>query len=730
MRQGLLFCFFVPCLAVATGCAGTTSYVHSNTTLGRIVVYRNGIAYFERTAHVEGDTLKIAVPADKVDDFLKSLSVVDAKSGDPAPVAYPTAQQSSETGLIDMKITLPGASPHDLRLSYVTESPSWKPNYRIVLGKQGKVTLQAAAIIDNTSGEDWENVELGVGSSAALSFRFDLRSIRVVQRETLHQDDLFAQAPPMGGPTYAQTGNVDQKVQVQQRRMAFELKDEVFANNAPTPDASYSMGAAPPKGAMKKPAPPMQAQARRSRGRAGLDSGGYGQAAARAHGGAPRPATEPPPQAQIQVLAKQIQSSNRNFVVEGYADKQDKDKHAASLQRANRAREQLIRNGVDPNRIVAIGSGEKAGKKGGVSIVESAPVQDSVKAKSEVQLPAQAVGNEPIGSSHFTSHVAMSVPRGSSAKVSILNTDTDGEVVYFYDAESPRGNATYPFRAVRIKNPTDSALESGPVTVFGEGKFIGEGMSEPIPAKSIAFIPFALDRQIVVDRKGDEHDKISRILTVQRGVFSTEVQHTKRSTLTFTNRLAEKATVYVKHTVAKGYKIVKGSEKRDKLGAAYLFRIDMEPNGKSELVIEESTPLFKSTDIRSNVGMEQVTVYLSSAAVEGPLKSAVNELLRLHKEMANTEQHIQTAREQMGEYRARMDELHAQIVTLKAVRTAGPLMHSLERKMAEVSDKLSKATIDLVAKQEKLMVARIKFQDGVADLTLEKKPELASPSKS
>jgi hypothetical protein len=67
-----------------------------------------------------------------------------------------------------------------------------------------------------------------------------------------------------------------------------------------------------------------------------------------------------------------------------------------------------------------------------------------------------------------------------------------------------------------------------------------------------------------------------------------------------------------------------------------------------------------------------------------------------------------------------MDELHAQIVTLRAVRTAGPLMVSLERKMQDVSDKLSRGTIDVVALEEKLMLARIKFQDGVADLSLEK----------
>ena len=103
-------------------------------------------------------------------------------------------------------------------------------------------------------------------------------------------------------------------------------------------------------------------------------------------------------------------------------------------------------------------------------------------------------------------------------------------------------------------------LEQGPVTVFGEGKFIGEGMSEPIPARSMAFIPFALDRQIVVERKDADVDHIARVLTVQRGVFSTEVQHTRRATFVLNNRLGERATVYVRHTVAAGYQLTKAPE--------------------------------------------------------------------------------------------------------------------------------------------------------------------------
>ena len=128
---------FASALVVLVGC-GTTSatYVRSpDTTLGRVVIYRNGVAYFERVAEVEGDSLKLQVPADKVDDFLKSLTVVDAKTGQPAPIAYPTTAPGNATGLIDMKIQLSGSSPHKLRISYVTESPSWKPSYRVTLAE-------------------------------------------------------------------------------------------------------------------------------------------------------------------------------------------------------------------------------------------------------------------------------------------------------------------------------------------------------------------------------------------------------------------------------------------------------------------------------------------------------------------------------------------------------------------------------------------------------------------
>jgi hypothetical protein len=192
--------------------------------------------------------------------------------------------------------------------------------------------------------------------------------------------------------------------------------------------------------------------------------------------------------------------------------------------------------------------------------------------------------------------------------------------------------------------------------------------------------------------------------------------------------------VYLRHTVAQGYKLTKGPEKAERssdatikgglaehLAGAHLFRVELEPNGKTDVVVEEATPVFRSTDIRTTAGQDLVRAYLSSAAIDGPLKGEIEKLLKLNAEMSKIEQQITTAREQMGEYRLRMDELHQQLFTLKAVKQAGPLMAHLEKKLQEVSEKLSKATVDVVSLQEKQMVARISFQTGVGDLSLEPK---------
>src|SRR5438874_5419604 len=71
-----------------------------------------------------------------------------------------------------MAISTEGNGERQLMVSYISEVPVWKSTYRIVLPSDAKQKplLQGWAVIDNTVGEDWNNVELSLVAGAPHSF--------------------------------------------------------------------------------------------------------------------------------------------------------------------------------------------------------------------------------------------------------------------------------------------------------------------------------------------------------------------------------------------------------------------------------------------------------------------------------------------------------------------------------------------------------------------------------
>ena len=605
--------------------------------LGRVVVYRNGIAYYERRAHVEGDKLTLNVPADKVDDFLKSLTVADAKSGAALPIAFPSAPTVRKQGGQDvaMEIQLPDRSPRDLVLSYVTESPAWKPSYRVLVSDDGKVDLQGWAIVDNTSGEDWRSVQVGVGSSSALSFRFDLHNIRTVHRETLHSQDSFAKAPPVGGSVVAQR-------EAPRDAVLAQLDDDDIPRPEGHPrDARIAAGIA------------MEAEMAPSKG----------MVARSAPAARPAPAAAPMRDEgmsapKVAALAESLKRQGQPVVIEGFAQPGEPEAQDRAVDRANLLRNQLIEQGVPPTQVRAIGRGVVAGQRAGVRLVadKSAP-QASGGELAEV--------GPPVGESHFESKSPMSVAKGTSAMVSMLQTKAEGDIVYLYDAESGRGDARHAFRAVRFKNPTASMLDTGPMTVYGSGRFIGEGLTEPIPAGAVAVVPFALDRQVVVDRDGSTGDRIATLIKVQRGVMTAEVLHWRKTKLKLTNRLPTRQLVLVRHTVPKGWQLTQSPKVAELLGEARLFQVMLNGGESQTLEIEEATPLQKTLDLRSDVCVDLMRLWLDAGQAEPAVAERLKRLLAYHQEMAKADETINHLRQRGDEFRVRLDELQAAFLRVK-----------------------------------------------------------------
>ena len=71
-----------------------------------------------------------------------------------------------------MTISTAGDGEREVAVSYISEVPVWKSTYRIILPEDGgaKPLLQGWAIVDNTVGEDWRNIQLSLVAGAPQSF--------------------------------------------------------------------------------------------------------------------------------------------------------------------------------------------------------------------------------------------------------------------------------------------------------------------------------------------------------------------------------------------------------------------------------------------------------------------------------------------------------------------------------------------------------------------------------
>jgi outer membrane protein OmpA-like peptidoglycan-associated protein len=699
LRAFFLLLISVALVAPLGACGAVRSPIQTEAALGKVVVYRNGVAYFERRAEVDDGRLRITVPADRVDDFLKSLKVVDAQTQESLPVSFDTMQAGS--GQTEMIVALPDKRSRELLISYVTDSPAWKPSYRIVLGKkENHGELEAWAVVDNVSGEDWKHVTVGVGSTSALSFRYDLHSVRVVERQALQDERAFAAAGPMGGSPYSVAKDEAPIMAALDSRMVDDLLSGAFgADGAGYPTVAAAAPAA--EAVMEKTARTRRTAAKGKPQHDEEDetADGIGMSKAGA-----------PDYAAFDRVAEQLKQRGGKLQIQGFGRSSDGDPQAAALKRADSVRQELVRRGVPSDAIEATASGS-------INDTQSVRIVSRAGESTPEQTTDEAAAS--LGNAYFVSKVPMTIEKNRSAMVSLLKHEARAERVYYYDPISPRGSRTFAFQAVRLDNPSDQTLDRGPFTVYSDDQFLGEGLSDTIPPHSKAFVPYALDRQVMVESQEERWEEVDHLRAVERGIAQAELHEVVATTFTVRNRGEKKTRVYVRHAIPKGAQLRAGNLEVERLGADYVLPVEVAAHGEATLRIEQALPMTRAIDLRSPHSANGVAKWLDHAAtIEPSAKEQLRAVLALHTEMAELEERRATLAEQSAEYRTRVDELNDQLVSLRNVQSAAELSRKLAGKMQEISRKLQEATLRSADLQGRLMTCRIRMQDQLAELQL------------
>src|SRR5258708_6914363 len=232
----------------------------------RVVLYKNGVGYFEHSARVHGtQDLSIDFTTAQLNDVLKSLTAVDLGDGRVSSVRYnsiaprderlrslrlPFGEQVTQAEYLlalrgarvevrngsttaagreltdevarylsligssrardvrRMSFSANGSGDRDIFVSYISEVPVWKSTYRIIFPEKSgeKPLLQGWAIVDNTIGEDWKDVQLSLVAGAPQSFIQNISQPFYARRPVIPLPESVMLTPQAHQATLAETG--------------------------------------------------------------------------------------------------------------------------------------------------------------------------------------------------------------------------------------------------------------------------------------------------------------------------------------------------------------------------------------------------------------------------------------------------------------------------------------------------------------------------------------------
>ncbi|MBK5072723.1 DUF4139 domain-containing protein [Budviciaceae bacterium CWB-B4] len=143
-----------------------------------------------RVSLITDEGLKQAILQD-----VQSLRFEDEKLRNQINQALTLTAAAQESGPRQLDIVLSGKGKRQVKIGYVASTPIWKVAYRAQLGKDDRAHLQGWAILENTSGRDWKDVELTLLSGNPIAFRQPLYQSYYVNRPVVPVETLNQQLP-------------------------------------------------------------------------------------------------------------------------------------------------------------------------------------------------------------------------------------------------------------------------------------------------------------------------------------------------------------------------------------------------------------------------------------------------------------------------------------------------------------------------------------------------------
>lgn len=537
-----------------------------------------------------------------------------------------------------LTIDATGSGTRRLYVSYVSEVPIWKTTYRIVLADDAaaKPRLQGWAIIDNTVGDDWTDVELSLVAGAPQSFIQPLSQPLYARRPQVPMPGGFMLSPQTHAETLIAGGAAGRVVDPSGAALpgvavrVYDASGQLAGSTVTNADGRFSVPGA------------------QGRLRAEYTLQGFNTVS-----------TEFDADVEQQVVMNVTGLTESVIVTAGAA------------------------------RRLAGGGGAGGGRGlGGVvgGMVGGLPDAPAPVFRSAIDMPAQATARDLGELFEYKLKQLVTVRQNQSAMVPIVSSAIAADRVSLW---TPSDLGSRPLRALWVTNTSGLTLDGGSVAILDHETFAGEGLVDTIKPNERRLISYAADlgMQVELTREGVQGQQ--QRIRAARGVMTIESFECEKVRYTARNHDTTARQLVIEHPRREGWQLMAGGPSpAESSTTAHRFQMPVASSSTATLHVAAYRPVQSSIRIIS-MSDEQLQVYMRQGAIDDKTRVALEAVVAAMRGRAQIEQQAIANQNEIDRIDKDQQRLRENMKSLKGSSEEKQLVERYVKQLNEQEDRIA-----------------------------------------
>ncbi|HEV8075370.1 MAG TPA: carboxypeptidase regulatory-like domain-containing protein [Candidatus Acidoferrum sp.] len=586
-----------------------------------------------------------------------------------------------------MTLSTTGTGDRNLYVSYISEVPVWKTTYRIVLPSKPdkKPLLQGWAIIDNTVGEDWNNVELSLVAGAPHSFIQQL------------SEPYYSRRPVVPLP---------ESVQLSPQTHAATLSGGNGRLSGTVTDTSGAAIAAASVRLLDENGTPIASTITDGSGNYSFSS--------------------------LPVGNYRLESQRPGFktnVVSNYSVSPGENQLNSQLQVGASAETVTV---TAATSTVDTSTSEMSGNGNGVALPGVAnrlhvyaklaappppPPPSTANLDAAREMSSAAASGQDLGDLfEYKLKDRVTLGKNQSALVPIAQTDIEAEKVSLWSGTTGSGR---PLRALWVKNTSPLTLDAGSFSVLESEVFAGEGLTDPIKPGDHRLLSYATDLGLLVEAATTSQPQRVTRIKISKGVMTQSSELHERTLYTVRNQDDSIRTLVIEHPDRVGSTLAKGNKEPDERApGTYRFKLQISTKATASLPIEEVRILQNSFRL-TNLDEDQIAVFIKNGSVSSNVAEALKKIAAQKAAVAKLEAEMENRQKDIDRIVADQARLRENMKALKGSAEEKALLQRYTRELDQQEtelDSLRKAIQDTESQRDKVQTV---LDDMIANLDLD-----------